>query len=112
METEGGEILGYWSTARLKMQIVPEIIRTMDITIAFTGRFINVLAIILEQGCCDRLLEWFRLSDPFRAGRVIFVFRIPVRDRCPDVLLFSLFPAGHPDGPAGIPVSSCHKRPA
>src|SRR5579871_3558694 len=46
-ETLGGEIFGYWSTARLKMQIVPEIINTSEITIAVTGLFINVFAIIL-----------------------------------------------------------------
>src|ERR1700743_835756 len=41
IDTEGGEIFGYWSTARLKMQITPEMIRTRDITIAVTGLFIN-----------------------------------------------------------------------
>jgi hypothetical protein len=45
-ETLGGDIFGYWSTARLKRQIVPEIINTIDITIAVTGLFMNVFAII------------------------------------------------------------------
>src|SRR5258708_39010755 len=88
------------------MLIVRELIRMIDITMAVRVLFMNVLAIILEQGCIDRL------SDPVRGGRVIFVFRIPVRDRYPAVLPFWLFPAGHPDVPAGIPVSSFHTRPA
>jgi hypothetical protein len=44
--TLGGEIFGYWSTARLNMQMIPDMLNTTDITIAVTGRLMNVLAII------------------------------------------------------------------
>src|SRR6266568_4572577 len=100
METAGGEIFGYWSTARLKMQIVPEMISTTAITMAVTGLFMNVLAIILEQVGFDRF------PDPFRAGRVIFVFRIPVRDRCPVPLPSLLSPSAGHDARGDIPASS------
>jgi preprotein translocase subunit Sec61beta len=46
METLGGDMFGYWSTARLKIQMTPDIINTIDITIAVTGLLINVFAII------------------------------------------------------------------
>src|ERR1039458_3142640 len=49
IETAGGVIFGYWSTARLKIHIIPEIIITTEITIAVTGLLINVLAIIVDQ---------------------------------------------------------------
>src|SRR5580704_13788044 len=48
-DTAGGEILGYWSTARLLMHRTPEIIITMEITIAVTGLLMKVLAIIPVQ---------------------------------------------------------------
>src|SRR6185437_7644202 len=44
--TIGGVISGYCPTGRLKMQIVPTSTNTTDITIAVTGLFKNVLAII------------------------------------------------------------------
>src|ERR1700742_2322346 len=44
--TTGGVISGYWSTGKLRMQIVPVIANTIDITMAVTGLLIKVLAII------------------------------------------------------------------
>src|SRR5258708_15390887 len=104
MDTEGGEIFGYWSTARLKMHIAPEMTSTIDITIAVTGLFMNVLAIILEQVGFDRP------ADPFRAGRGIFEFRIPVRDRCSALPPSWPFPSALHDAPGDIPASSFHKK--
>src|ERR1700735_212698 len=45
-ETLGGDISGYWSTARLSRQISPAITNTSDITIAVTGLLIKVFAIM------------------------------------------------------------------
>src|ERR1700743_3398006 len=45
--TMGGVISGYWSIGRMVMQIVPVSTSTTEITIAVTGLFINVLAIIM-----------------------------------------------------------------
>src|SRR6202012_3729071 len=47
--TSGGVISGYWSMGRMTIQIVPVSTSTMDITIAVTGLFINVLAIISKK---------------------------------------------------------------
>ena len=44
--TVAGVISGYCPTARFMIQIVPTISKTMEITIAVTGRFINTSAII------------------------------------------------------------------
>src|SRR6201996_3473610 len=47
--TTGGVISGYWSIGKSKILTVPVITSTMEITIAVTGRFIKVLAIILSK---------------------------------------------------------------
>src|ERR1700744_511720 len=47
--TTGGVISGYWSIGSSKIQTVPVITSTIEITIAVTGRFIKVLAIIFYQ---------------------------------------------------------------
>src|SRR6202012_2022062 len=47
--TTGGVISGYWSIGNSKILTVPVITSTMEITIAVTGRFIKVLAIILSK---------------------------------------------------------------
>src|ERR1700761_3848339 len=44
--TTGGVISGYWSIGKTNMLTTPVITNTMDITIAVTGLFIKVLAII------------------------------------------------------------------
>src|SRR6202012_488886 len=44
--TIGGVISGYWSIGKSRIHTVPVITSTIDITIAVTGRLINVLAII------------------------------------------------------------------
>src|SRR5579872_7475840 len=102
IDTEGGEIFGYWSTARLKMQIVPEMISTTAMTIAVTGLFMNVLAIILERVVFGR-------PGPHSADRAIFVFRIPVPDRYPALPPSSPFPSIDHDAPSDIPASSFHR---
>src|ERR1700754_1849485 len=107
MDTEGGEIFGYWSTARFRMHTAPDITSTIEITIAVTGLFMNVLAIILEQ-----VVGFARPSDPFREGRGIFEFRIPARDRCSALPPSSLFPSGHHDVQEDTPVFSCHRKRA
>src|SRR5579863_554910 len=45
--TTGGVISGYWSMGSNKILTTPVITSTIEITIAVTGRFIKVLAIIL-----------------------------------------------------------------
>src|ERR1700712_5679005 len=45
--TTGGVISGYWSIGNSKIHTVPVITNTIEITIAVTGLFIKVLAIIL-----------------------------------------------------------------
>src|SRR3982751_7111856 len=46
METVGGDMSGYWATGRLTSEISPTSTITTDITIAVTGLFIKVSAII------------------------------------------------------------------
>jgi hypothetical protein len=48
METVGGEISGYWATGRFINEIIPTSTITIDITIAVTGLFIKVSAIIVN----------------------------------------------------------------
>src|SRR6185312_11503809 len=45
-ETVGGEILGYLATGRFNKAIIPTSTITIEITMAVTGRFIKVSAII------------------------------------------------------------------
>jgi hypothetical protein len=47
IDTVGGEISGYCAMGRLIMEIRPTNTITMDITIAVTGLFIKVSAIML-----------------------------------------------------------------
>jgi hypothetical protein len=47
IETVGGEISGYCATGRLINEIRPTSTNTIEITMAVTGRFIKVSAIIL-----------------------------------------------------------------
>src|SRR6267142_2086788 len=91
------------------MQIVPEMISTTAITMAVTGLFMNVLAIILERVGFYHRRAGYHCPDPVHSDRVIFLFHIPVRDRCPVALLFSLSPSTDRGVPSGIPVFSCHR---
>src|SRR5450755_2957023 len=84
--TEGGVIFGYWSIARLSIQIIPEMIRTREITIAVTGLFMKVLAI---------------MPAPVYSDHGIAVYQIPVPDRYPAVPLFFLSPSAYRDAPLG-----------
>src|SRR5471030_740627 len=95
-ETLGGEILGYWSTARLKRQIKPEIQSTTDITIAVTGLLINVFAIISIKLC---------------PVHVIFPARTPVPGRYSAPQSSFLFPSAVCDAFSGIPAWPYHKTP-
>src|ERR1700761_7195809 len=76
-ETLGGDISGYWSTARLSRHISPAITNTSDITIAVTGLLINVFAIMPHPG--------------YYAARAIFVSQIPIQGRYFAPQLFWLF---------------------
>src|SRR5450755_4369080 len=92
--TEGGVILGYWSIARLSIQIMPEMIRTSEITIAVTGLFIKVLAIMPVQ------------VYPFYG---IAVYRIPMPDQYPAVPLFLLSPSIGHDALPNSPIVFYHR---
>jgi len=46
IETVGGDISGYCAIGRLVIEIIPTSTITIEITIAVTGRFIKVSAII------------------------------------------------------------------
>src|SRR6218665_336807 len=52
MDTVGGEISGYCATGRLIREITPTNTSTMEITIAVTGLFIKVSAIMILSGKC------------------------------------------------------------
>jgi hypothetical protein len=50
IETVGGDISGYWATGRLVREISPTNTSTTEMTIAVTGLFIKVSAIMLVNG--------------------------------------------------------------